>query len=218
MMRPIWRFRKHISPAAGIVFESGLTTNGPLMKETEWTELAEATQRGDGECFRRLVESATRVLIAIAFRYTGDWETARDLTQDTWIKVHGSIGRYDPGRPFRSWLYTVHRNTCLNHLRSSATRREVATQPEELAAASPAVDAADSLAVAERREFELRLKRALAQLSESQRNVITKVMIDQLTQREAAESLGMKFTTLRTTLHFARKRLAGLMRGLEETP
>jgi len=66
------------------------------MDETKWTELAAATQRGDTESFRELVESATRVLIAIAFRYTQDWESARDLTQETWIKVHRGIRRYDP--------------------------------------------------------------------------------------------------------------------------
>jgi RNA polymerase sigma-70 factor (ECF subfamily) len=188
------------------------------MDETQWTEWAAATQRGDRDSFRRLVESATRVLIAIAFRFTRDWESARDLTQDTWIKVHRGIHRYDHRRPFRSWLYAVHRNTCLNHLRSPAVRREVATPPAELAALSPPVPEGDAGAGPEHREFEYKLKRALAQLSESQRNVITKVMIDQLTQREAAESLGMGFTTLRTTLHFARKRLAGIMRELEDTP
>jgi DNA-directed RNA polymerase specialized sigma24 family protein len=55
-------------------------------------------------------------------------------------------------------------------------------------------------------------------LSESQRHVVTKVLIDQIPQREAAELLGMGFTTLRTTLHFARRRLAAILRKLEETP
>ena len=191
---------------------------GRLMKETGWTELAAATQRGDRESFRELVESASRVLIAIAFRYTGDWETARDLTQDTWIKVHRGIRRYDPARPFRGWLFAVHRNTCISHLRSPDVRREVATPPEDLAALAPAVDAGASGGGPERREFRERLDRALAQLSESQRKVVTKVLIDQLSQREAAEALGMAFATLRTTLHFARRRLAGLMRGLEDAP
>jgi RNA polymerase sigma-70 factor (ECF subfamily) len=188
------------------------------MKRTDWTELAAAAQRGDQGCFRKLVESATRTLIALAYRYTRDWETARDLTQETWIKVHRAFHRYDPGRPFQGWLYAIHRNTCLSHLRTAAVRREVATPPDELAAVLPSAGTEPAGARAERHEFRQRLDDALSQLSESQRNVVSKVLIDQIPQREAAQLLGMGFTTLRTTLHFARRRLATILRNLEETP
>jgi RNA polymerase sigma-70 factor (ECF subfamily) len=188
------------------------------MDERKLAELAERSRGGDRGSFRRLVESTTRTLIALAYRYTDDWETARDLTQDTWIKVHRSIHRYDPARPFRSWLYTVHRNTCLSYLRSSAVRRESTAEPEEMAALEPAPTLAESDTLVERREFMGRLSSALEELTESQRKVFTKVDMEQFGQREAAELLGMSFNTLRSTLHFARKRLAGILRRMEETP
>ena len=188
------------------------------MEQTGWTELAAAAQGGDRGCFRKLVESATRTLIALAYRYTRNWETAHDLTQETWIKVHRGFHGYDPDRPFQSWLYAIHRNTCLSYLRTAVVRREVATPPAELAELAPATGAHEADSLPERREFRQRLDDVLAQLSESQRNVVTKVLINQIPQREAAESLGMGFTTLRTTLHFARKRLAAILKNLEETP
>ncbi|MGD8413720.1 MAG: sigma-70 family RNA polymerase sigma factor, partial [Candidatus Latescibacterota bacterium] len=170
------------------------------MPTTGWTELAVAARGGDLASFRMLVESATRTLIALAYRYTRDWETARDLTQETWIKVHRGLRRYDPGRPFQSWLYAVHRNTCLSHLRSAAVKREVPTAPRQLADQIPASATDRGGALVERREFRQRLDYALSQLTDGQRNVVTKVLIEQVPQREAAESLGMSFTTLRTTL------------------
>jgi RNA polymerase sigma-70 factor (ECF subfamily) len=188
------------------------------MDERTLADLAERSRRGDRRSFRRLVESLTRTLIALAYRYTNDWETARDLTQDTWIKVHRSLHGYDPNRPFRSWLYTVHRNTCLSHLRSPTVRRELSTAPEELAALDTKTEAADSDELLERREFMARLSSALKELTESQQKVFAKVDMEQIGQREAAELLGMSFSTLRTTLHFARKRLAGILRLMEETP
>jgi len=185
--------------------------------EIALTELAVASRDGDQRTFRRLVEMATRTLIALAYRYTKDWETARDLTQDTWIKVHRSLSTYDPRRPFGGWLYTIHRNTCLSYVRSAAVRHETATAPEELdERASSTGDAGLEIRV-ERSQFLTRLNLALQELSTSQRQVFTKIHMEQFTQREAAEALGMSFGTLRTTLHFARKRLAGILRNMEET-
>lgn len=187
------------------------------MEEYQWTELAAAVRRGDRDGLRDLVESATRTLLALAWRYTRDWEAARDLTQDTWIKVHGAIESYDPLRSFRAWIYAVHRNTCLSYLRSATVRREVATPPDEMAERLPTAIGAAAPDPAERREFMERLDLALAQLSEGQRDVFTRVYIEHLTQKEAAKALGMSFATLRTTLHFARKRLAGILGRMEDT-
>ena len=187
------------------------------MDELTLEDLAKAYQSGDRRSFRRLVESLTRTLIALAYRYTGDWESARDTTQETWIKVHRSIDRYDPSRPFRAWLLTIHRNTCISGLRSPVVQREFALPPEELATVGAEATTEDSHRRVERHEFMARLMKALEALSDSQRTVFTKVYIEHFSQREAAESLGMSFSTLRTTLHFARKRLAGILRKMEET-
>jgi RNA polymerase sigma-70 factor (ECF subfamily) len=67
-----------------------------------------------------------------------------------------------------------------------------------------------------RREFHERLLAALGELSESQRQVFVRVDLEQNNQKEVARALGIKYTTLRTTLHFARKRLATLLRCMEE--
>jgi len=68
----------------------------------------------------------------------------------------------------------------------------------------------------ERREFRHCLATALAGLSESQRQVFVRVDLEQGDQQEVARSLGMEFTTLRATLHFARRRLAAALRSMEE--
>ena len=65
------------------------------MDERELKTLAEAVQRGEDAALRTLVEGLSRTLMAMAYRYTDDWEWARDLTQETWVRVHGNIARYD---------------------------------------------------------------------------------------------------------------------------
>lgn len=181
--------------------------------EERLNRLAAASQRGDARSFRELVERLSHDLIAMGYRYTGDREWARDLTQETWIRVHESLGRYDPDRSFRAWVVAIHRNGCLSHLRKAWVRREIAVDCDALLESGRAATL-DGKGL-ERRELHARILLALDELSESQRLVFTRVDLERGDQREVAASLGMNPGTLRTTLHFARKRLAAILRKME---
>lgn len=186
------------------------------MDDSLLTQYAVNVQRGDRASFRSLVEMLSRSLIAVAVRYTQDWDTAMDITQETWMKVYSNINRFNPRHPVRAWIGAIHRNNCLSFLRSANSRVRLAEQyayEQELnrnsRASNPFIDAFHS-------EFGERLRTAIKHLSEAQQKVFSLVAIEQMDQREAARILGMKRSTLRTTLHFARKQLAQLLRDEEE--
>ncbi|MFG1691478.1 RNA polymerase sigma factor [Gemmatimonadota bacterium] len=188
----------------------------PPVDEGELRALAVAFQRGDQRSFRVLVDTLSRTLLAAGYRHTGDWEWARDLTQETWIKVYDRIGQYDPERRFSSWLHTIHRNHCMDHLRRPWVRREMTPGDDTVSRlAGAATD--DPGREVERREFHERLLVALRELSESQRQVFLRVDLEQNDQKEVARALGIKAGTLRATLHYARKRLAAALRQMEES-
>ncbi len=200
------------------------------MEEKQLTSLARTFREGDMDSFKRIVNAMSRPLIAMAYRYTLEWESARDLCQDTWLTVYEKISRYDPERPFSKWLFAIHRNGCLSFIRWSAFRREVSVIDADITpgggaeasaraqaaaragAAVRAADCSDPLAELERREFGQRLREAMGCLSERQLVVFTRVDIEQVAQAEAARTLDMNPATLRTTLHNARRRLAARLR------
>jgi len=184
--------------------------------DREVTALAAAFQKGDEPSFTQLVEALTRALIAMAYRYTGDWEWARDLTQETWIAVHDRIRRYDPARSFRAWLFSVHRNGCLSHLRRAWVRLETTPGDDVIDGLPNPHHMGNPEEDLERREFHRRLLSALGELSESQRVVFARMVLEEDDQKSVAHDLGIKPTTVRTTLHFARKRLAKVLRQSEE--
>ncbi len=182
------------------------------MEDSTLTSLAREFREGSMQSFKRIVDAMTRSLIAFAYRYTRDWESARDLCQDTWLKVYEKISAYDPARSFSNWLFTIHRNGCLSYIRRASFRREVpedSVNPERGGAETRFSDPYDKI---EKQEFTRRLAEAMNHLSERQLLVFTRVDIEQRNQEEAARELGMNAATLRTTLHFARKRLAGLLK------
>ncbi|UCG84746.1 MAG: sigma-70 family RNA polymerase sigma factor, partial [Gemmatimonadota bacterium] len=117
----------------------------------------------------------------------------------------------------RSWVSAVHRNGCLSHLRRAWVRLE--TTPGEdviegYASMARRGNPEDDLA---RNEFHRTLLEAMGHLSESQRMVFARVYLEQEDQKAVAKDLGMKPSTLRTTLHFARKRLAAVLRDSEDS-
>ncbi len=185
------------------------------MNDRRISALAAAFQRGDERSFEALVDALSRSLIATAYRYARDWEWARDLTQETWIKVYERIHSYDPSKSFQAWLFAVHRNACLDHVRRAWVRLESPTPAGSAVFRRPAAGA-DPHEQTERREFHDQLLRALGELSESQRQVFVRVDIEQGAPQQVAEAMGIKYATLRATLHFARKRLAKILRDREE--
>jgi RNA polymerase sigma-70 factor (ECF subfamily) len=187
-----------------------------MLDESEITGLATAFRQGDQESFRLLVESMSRTLMAMAYRYTRDWEWARDLTQDTWAKVAQEIQGFDPRRSFSAWLFAIHRNRCADHLRQPRLRLEASRDQEGTPepAASPAHGPDQEM---ERREFQERILRAARGLSAMQREVFLRVDVEQGEQRAVARALGIRDGTLRVTLHHARKRMAQALRRMEES-
>lgn len=186
------------------------------MNDEELSRLAASFRDGDRRGFRILVDTLTRSLISTAYRYTRDWDLAHDLTQETWIKAYQKIIAYDPDRPFRAWLGTIHRNGCISHLRRAAARPESPQPHDRLEFLSHTDETPDPLETLERKEFGTRIKKALTVLTKRQLQVFVRVDLEQVEQRRVAETLGMSFPTLRTTLHHARRRLAGVLRRMEE--
>lgn len=79
--------------------------------------LAVAAHRGDADAFEGLVRESAARLFSFIRRLTDGTHEAEDVFQETWVKAHRALGRYDPSRPWMSWLFTIARRTALNHLR-----------------------------------------------------------------------------------------------------
>lgn len=92
----------------------------------EWSdETAVARARtGDTEAFRVLVERHSRPLFCLAFRMTGNEQDAEDVVQETLLRVHRKIEKFDERASFRTWLYRIAVNCSLDVVRARKRRSE----------------------------------------------------------------------------------------------
>ncbi len=189
---------------------------GDPMDDAHLDRLAAAYRAGDPTSLKPVVEALARPLLAQAYRYVRDWDTAADLVQDAWLKVVANIAAYDPARSFAVWIRAILRNTCLTHLRKVA-RMPAQTAVEAAGGAATARPADDPRAAMQEQDTARRLGLALAQLGPTQREVFARIALEQEDRRAVARDLGLSDGHLRVTLHMARRRLAVLL-NLEEEP
>lgn len=83
----------------------------------EERELLKRCERGDERAYKELVERFERPLIQFITRYVDDDALAEDLFQDTFVRVLKNLKTYRPEGAFSTWLYTIARNLCLDHIK-----------------------------------------------------------------------------------------------------
>lgn len=78
---------------------------------TEDVLLAARAKKGDWKALEELILRYGEKIYGFAFFYMRNREDARDVAQETFFRLYKGISRYDPGRPFFSWFYTLFLNT-----------------------------------------------------------------------------------------------------------
>lgn len=93
------------------------------MEELADSALVDLARDGDGNAFAELYQRYFDPVYDFVARMTRDRDEAADIAQDTFLKAMGALGGFRQGASFRSWVFTIARNTTLNRLeRASRTR------------------------------------------------------------------------------------------------
>jgi RNA polymerase sigma-70 factor (ECF subfamily) len=79
---------------------------------------------GDTDAFRVLVERHGRALFRLAFRMTGNEQDAEDVVQESFLRAHRQLGKFDERASFGTWLYRIATNCSLDLVRSRKRRSE----------------------------------------------------------------------------------------------
>ena len=158
--------------------------------------------QGDARAFRTLAQRHAGRALGLARRILGNEAAAEEIVQDAFLRVWTHAPRWRPEAAFRTWLYRIVVNLCLN-----AKRR-----PAELAleaagdVADPAMAADARLEAAER---DRRVAAAIEALPERQRAAIVLTYQEGLSNAEVAAVLDTSVSGVETLLVRAKRTLRG---------
>jgi RNA polymerase sigma-70 factor (ECF subfamily) len=164
---------------------------------------------GDRAAWRALYLEHVDFVFRVAVRFLGDEGEARDVAQDVFVQVFTRVSAYRPAGRFRTYLYRVVANRCLNE-RAQARQRRRARGPDgddETLAAIP--DRAESPEEQLARAQEARTVRAaIARLPERQRLAVILSRFEGLSYEEIAAALEASVSSVESLLFRARQALA----------
>ena len=173
-------------------------------------DLVAATLAGDEDAFTTLVTRHKKWLYRYIHRYVHDESEAQDVLQESLLAAWRGLKSYDPGRPFDVWLRRIALNKCRDRARRLAVRRILLpwSTPRE-AAADPAPPIDESLAEAEQLQL---TRKAIDALPAKLRDPLILTAIEERSQAETAEILGLTVKAVEGAVYRAKKQLAGTLK------
>jgi RNA polymerase sigma factor (sigma-70 family) len=176
-------------------------------------QLVAGVLRGEQPAFTALMRRHKSWLYLFIRRHTPTAEDAYDILQESFVSAWGALKRYDPSRPFDVWLRRIALNKCRDRARKETVRRRVFSFIGLPAEAVEQV--ADSARLAEDAQIAdeslHRLAEAMRRLPPGLREPLILTAMQGLSQREAAEVLGVTPKVVEMRTYRARKQLAAAL-------
>lgn len=177
-----------------------------------------AAQRGEREAFGSLLHMYERLVYNTVRMKVGNADDALDLSQEVFIKIWRSIGRYRGDCRFSTWVYKICINASLDFLRhAKVTATESMPTHIDSEGDEIEIEFADETAAAspertlEKRETARAVRDAIARLSPEAREVVELRDIEGYTYEEIAEMTGLEIGTVKSRLNRARNQLRELL-------
>ena len=174
----------------------------------DWVIMA---RLGDQEAFAELVYLFQDSVFNFCYRMLGESGEAEDASQETFIRVHKNLHRYDVARSFKTWLLSIASNHCIDRLRKR--RMQYVSLDDEPTAAALALSSSDPSPEQATLQVELSdaIQELLQQLDEHYRLAVIYRYWYEFSYAEIAKEMGTTESAIKSRLHRARKKLGDLL-------
>lgn len=179
-------------------------------------------KRGDRAAFAELVKRYQGRLFNFSLRYVRHRETAREVTQEAFLRAVRRSGDFKHESRFSTWMFAITRNLCIDHTRKSKHRRHQSIddsgddgQPILERLESPAADQNAERNVVSG-ELRAGILRAVDQLPDEQREVFLLRQLGNVPFSEIARITDTPVNTVKSRMRYALSHLKGELLKYEE--
>lgn len=169
--------------------------------------LMHRVRRGDHRAYATLVRRHTNMFFAAAYRMCGNRSNAEEIVQEAFLKLWQKPAAWDPakGTKFTTWFYRVVINISIDRQR----KEKKYTGPAALDFMPDSAPRADE--EMQRNEKETIVEKAIAALPDRQKAALNLCYYEGLSNKEAADTLGIGIKALESLLMRAKTTLRGDM-------
>ena len=202
----------------GIFFKakkSGQDDDEEIKELPDDTVLAFKAAKGDEASFEILVRKYERFVSTCVYQVVGNSEDTMDVSQEVFLKVYRSLSTFKGDSSFSSWLFRVAKNCAYDFVRKKKLPSVSIDSTENEEGSAPEIPDTDIKSrpedLALRNERHELLWKAMKQLSDEHREVITLRDINGYTYERIAEMLELEPGTVKSRLFRARESLRKLL-------
>lgn len=181
-------------------------------------ELLKRCLAGENQAWEALLQTHSRKIYGLCYRFTGRTVEAEDLTQEIFIKVFQTLKSFDQQQgTFATWLTRVARNHLVDHYRRTKRDRATSSLDDEESSeveARPSPEASPMAGVESRERREL-LQDALNKLSPDLREAVILRDLQDLDYEEIARVLSVPSGTVKSRINRGRLELARVLKRME---
>jgi RNA polymerase sigma-70 factor (ECF subfamily) len=182
-----------------------------------WQDL----QQGNDSALDALMERHSGGLFNFIYRYVLNEQDARDLLQETFVRAYFKRHQFQPRAKISTWLYRIALNLCRDRARSRSTKDAKLTESlvvraangEEVAREIKANNA-NPAEIAQTNETLLELEGTIHTLPDDLKAAFILAILEDRSQKECADLLGITIKAVETRVYRARKILADRLSSL----
>lgn len=184
------------------------------MTQEQIQRFVRQSRDNDPKAFARLVAEFQPFVFRLAFRLLCIEDEAKDMVQETFIKVWLSLDKYDSRYKFSTWLYKVTVNTCYDRMRVLQHLPEGSKSDNELSSLSFTTgDSAETIFI--NKELKEIILQLTSELTPKQKLVFTLRDIEELEISEIVTITGLSPAKIKSNLYLARKQIKNRINELE---
>lgn len=183
------------------------------MNQEKIQQLIHRCRQEDATAFSLLVSEFQPLVFRLAFRLLCHEDEAKDMVQETFVKVWLALDKYNAQCRFSTWLYKITCNTCYDRLRSM---RHSALCNEDGYSCSTNIPSDDNIETdLSNRQLKELILQYTSELSPQQRLVFTLRDVEELDTAEVQIITGLSAGVIKSTLYVARKYIRNKMNQID---
>lgn len=165
--------------------------------------LMAAARDGDRKAYRQFLAEASERIRAMLLRKTGADSEVEDVLQECLIALHEKRHTLDPGRPVGPWMYAIANYKLIDFWRKRGRSKLVLDDEADMDVAPETFAGIDIAAL-------------LGELPDAQAEAIQMTHIEGLTNKEAAEKVGIGVSAMKLRVHRGMLRLKEIVEEQEQ--
>jgi len=174
----------------------------------------EQIRSGNVNAYSALVDKYKNMVFTLALRMVGNREEAEEVSQDTFVKAYRKLDSFQGTSKFSTWLYRIVYNTSLDAIKKK--KRMVASEHIDTIHEADIGSMQNALTYIEEKEKQEMIAKALQQLPEEERVLLTLFYFEELPLREISEIMKISYDNAKIKLHRSRKKLFHILKNVVE--